>query len=150
MIKQTNMTDTDILLKHPRCPCDECWCASCVSVSVNNSNKIKAEIESKKQKFINGENNKLKLIADGIRKKHRIVYRFKHNCTGRISHFYHGIFSSYENVEKFVGSRQIEDDIVVIKSDKVSDEDIVELDKSVEKDFNNTTTFITHNEYYGC
>lgn len=169
---------TDNLIKHPKCPCDECWCVLCV----NSSKGLKTEIESRKQEFIESENhkkmvketqdkkNRLKPIADGIRKKHRVVYRFKRTGISfgldgydspSVSNFYYGVFSSYENVEKFIGSQKIKDDIVVVKSDKLSDEEIVELDKCLE---GTVTTAIattvptapiaptapTAYEHYGC
>lgn len=150
---------TSTLSNHPKCPCDECWCTSCV----NNSNKVKSEIESRKQKFIESENHnkmvkdmqakkdKLKPIADGIRKKHHIVYRFKRTAISRgldgyespfIENLYYGVFSSYDNVEKFIVSQKIKDDIVVVKSNKVPDEEIIELDKCFET--------VTHQQHYGC
>ena len=149
------MTD---ILNHPKCPCDECWCIDCIG----KSNKIRSEVESRKQKFIDLENDRqmiremrakqdrIRPIADGIRKKHRIVYRFKKVDISRgldgydspyVESFYYGVFSSYENVEKFIGSQKIKDDVVVVKSDKLSDEEIVELDKCL----NQTTQ-----EHYGC
>jgi hypothetical protein len=168
------MADTstsNILSNHPKCPCDDCWCITCI----NNSNKIKAEIDSqakiRKRKYIDNENDqktkremeikkqRIKPIADGIRKKHRYVFRFKKTEisygldgyeSAHIVSSYYGVFSSYENVEIFLGSLKKHDDVVVVKSDKLTDEEIVELDKGIDTSTSKDLPKDTSKDLFGC
>ncbi len=138
----------NIDLKQFDCPSDLCWCEKCVQKSSIIRKAINDECHSRQELYKyevrirteaaekEAHRNKIKPIATEIRKKHKHVFRFNNvsldygdgysSATTAIRKY--GIFSTIEIIETVKKDKKIKDDIVVVNSNQLSDDDIIKID----------------------